>query len=725
MAQKLKYVIGKDYRPLTMLEAKSSNVSNIDYGNNPNWVQGRQYEDGLRQVFVEITNEDGSPFDLMGANVLFEGILPDGEHKILDNSHAVFYEDPSSGKFRFDLPAPAFSVAGQYKQAFFRITKGYRNVATLEFKFEVLGDMVVSGLVPRDYISPLDDLFNTIKETEIKNVAELKAIVDEKINEINNLMTTLNQTNTSTLSELNSAKTALEALEDKIKQDGLFTQAEAEAFRSTLTNMLSTKVSSYATVDDMKNADLKPGEVAETMGYHVSGDRGGARYIITQNSGNSGIFEELENGNFAKLDTTKGINILQLGAKNNGVDDVSHFFEKAIPLGLPIFAPAGKYKFATKVNLDFKNGQYSSTTIFGEMPMGRWTITEQKTIFISPDDDFCFVATRDRTVNEFSNICFKGYGLENVNCSKITKCEFTGKLGLSGSRGANITDSSFHNCDIAGIKKITDSWITNNVFYYNAIGIDLTQSNDDMISSNKIEWNEIGINADNAQDHVITSNIFDRNSVSGFVMNDFRASVISDNFFERNLQSQIEFKNTYSLTIQGNRFFIKNSMDDGSGQVLPINTFKIDENSEILNVRIDGNHISQSEDGSLFLGNLAEQSYIEFSNNYINDKSYSKLSIFLSGGSLKFPAGVSTITRTLDQIKGGLRLKNNMNLSDITLRDFKISLGENEYFLNEHLTVYHDNNNLYIRFDNVSDSDITFNSAYFMFEPKLSYYLKF
>ena len=180
--QTLKYVIGKDYRPLTTLEAKSGNVSNIDYGNNPNWVQARQYEDGLRQVFVEITNEDGSPFDLTGVNVLFEGILPDGEHKILDNSHAVFYEDPTSGKFRFDLPAAAFAVAGQYKQAFFRITKGYQNVATLEFKLDVLADMVISGLVPRDYISPLDELFNVIKETETKNVADLKKIVDDKIN---------------------------------------------------------------------------------------------------------------------------------------------------------------------------------------------------------------------------------------------------------------------------------------------------------------------------------------------------------------------------------------------------------------------------------------------------------------------------------------------------------------------------------------------------------------
>ena len=253
MAQILKYVIGKDYRPLTVLEAKGGNTFTPDY-DKENWVQARQYEDSLRQVFVEITNEDGSAYDLTGTNVLFEGILPDNEHKILDNSHVVFYEDPTTGKFRFDMPAQAFSVAGQYKQAFFRIVKDYRNIATLEFKFEVLADMVVTGLVPRDYISPLEDLFNTIKEEETKNVAELKKIVDEKINEITDLMTTLNQTNTATLGELNSAKTALSALEEKIKQDGLFTQGEAEEFKQEILNEFETfKNSINETFDDFLN----------------------------------------------------------------------------------------------------------------------------------------------------------------------------------------------------------------------------------------------------------------------------------------------------------------------------------------------------------------------------------------------------------------------------------------------------------------------------------------
>lgn len=324
MAQTLKYVIGKDYRPLTVLEARGGNTFSPDY-DKENWVQARQYEDSLRQVFVEITNEDGSAYDLTGTNVLFEGILPDNEHKILDNSHVVFYEDPTTGKFRFDMPAQAFSVAGQYKQAFFRVVKDYRNIATLEFKFEVLADMVVTGLVPRDYISPLDDLFNTIKETETKNVAELKKIVDDKINEITDLMTTLNQTNSATLSELNSAKTALKALEEKIKQDGLFTQDEAEKFENSLLKE-TTKI--FDTVEEMKNADLVSGMTIETLGYYRISDGGGAKYIATDVMPDT-FFEKSKAGLYLKLiDNDMLLN--RRGAKNDGTEDISDIFQNAI-----------------------------------------------------------------------------------------------------------------------------------------------------------------------------------------------------------------------------------------------------------------------------------------------------------------------------------------------------------------------------------------------------------
>lgn len=367
MAQTLKYVIGKDYRPLTVLEAKGGNTFTPDY-DKENWVQARQYEDSLRQVFVEITNEDGSAYDLTGANVLFEGILPDNEHKILDNSHVVFYEDPTTGKFRFDMPAQAFSVAGQYKQAFFRVMKDYRNIATLEFKFEVLADMVVTGMVARDYISPLEEFFNVIKDEQTKDSAELKKIVDDKIAEITDLMTTLNQTNSATLSELNSAKTAVEALQEKIKQDGLFTQGEAEEFKKSVFIKI---VNSFKNVDELsKSTALKEGFVVETQGYYEPNDDGGAKYRILSSPTDFTI--ALQNGLYAEPINDRTITPNMFGARDNvkyqPSIDSTDAFRKALTFSDHVYVPEGSYKVQglnIPANKTLQGSGQFSTSLYG------------------------------------------------------------------------------------------------------------------------------------------------------------------------------------------------------------------------------------------------------------------------------------------------------------------------------------------------------------------------
>ena len=162
--QTLTYQIGRDKRALV----KDVQNFKVDFNGSKNWVQARQYEDGLRQVMVKVKNEDGTPFDLTGCNFVFEGKLPDDIHRIIDNRHSVAI-DPSAGLFRFDFPAPAFSVAGSYRQAFFRIFRNGQNITTLEFDLQVLADKVISGMVPRDYVTPLEDILDqiTAKQEEV------------------------------------------------------------------------------------------------------------------------------------------------------------------------------------------------------------------------------------------------------------------------------------------------------------------------------------------------------------------------------------------------------------------------------------------------------------------------------------------------------------------------------------------------------------------------------
>ncbi|MEK1301173.1 phage baseplate upper protein, partial [Limosilactobacillus fermentum] len=194
MSQTLTYTIGKDYRSLV------DDVQNfkIDFeSNNSNWVQARQYEASMRQVFVNVKNEDGTPFNLTGTNIWFEGILPDKTHKILDAKHAVIL-DATNGEFRFDMPKQAFSVAGSYVQAFFRIVRDGNSLTTLEFDLTVLADKVISDLVPRDYVTPFEDLYDQLAAILAKGDSDLKAKIDDWQAQFSALIQKLNDMGSTT-----------------------------------------------------------------------------------------------------------------------------------------------------------------------------------------------------------------------------------------------------------------------------------------------------------------------------------------------------------------------------------------------------------------------------------------------------------------------------------------------------------------------------------------------
>lgn len=167
----LTYRIGADKRAL--VDDVQNFKLNFSSSNN-NWVQARQYENGMRQVFVNVKNEDGTPFDLTGCNYWFMGRLPGGRYRVIDAKHGVPI-DPANGQFRFDMPKEAFALAGSYVQAFFKIVRNGDNVTTLEFDLEVLADKVITGLIPRDYVTPFEDILDQIEDKQAQADSKTQA----------------------------------------------------------------------------------------------------------------------------------------------------------------------------------------------------------------------------------------------------------------------------------------------------------------------------------------------------------------------------------------------------------------------------------------------------------------------------------------------------------------------------------------------------------------------
>ena len=153
MAQELTFNITEDTRRLKrptsvkdfQLSFGHADQGPIDVviGDDGNIVQGR-YGDSARQVFVNVVQgKNNEPVDITGYLPEFNGCIPDAEHIVIDNWDGVLV-DPRHGRFRFDFPIQAFTVAGSYKQAYFRLVQNGtgKTLATLEFDMQVLEDFV-------------------------------------------------------------------------------------------------------------------------------------------------------------------------------------------------------------------------------------------------------------------------------------------------------------------------------------------------------------------------------------------------------------------------------------------------------------------------------------------------------------------------------------------------------------------------------------------------------
>ena len=269
MARELTFNITEDRRRLvepTNVEGFEITFDRDIISGSKNWVDGRIGEDAARQVFVNVKyGPNNEAYDLTGIIPEFCGLTAKGgpenrNYSIIDNWHSVMV-DPQGGRFRFDFPKDAFVVAGSYKQAFFNLKREGSGevVATLEFDMKVMANFVYSNIIPKDFITPylevLDRLISEFKQGNVQKeelISELQKTVQNKLDIIEVTFKSTNDT-------LESLRATANSLSEKIKQDGLFTQGEAEEFKQNMLTSVNNAISKYTNyekvVDDITSDD--------------------------------------------------------------------------------------------------------------------------------------------------------------------------------------------------------------------------------------------------------------------------------------------------------------------------------------------------------------------------------------------------------------------------------------------------------------------------------------
>ncbi|WP_181392383.1 BppU family phage baseplate upper protein [Limosilactobacillus reuteri] len=540
MSQTLTYVMGADRR------AHVDNIQDfkVDFSDdNHNWVQARQFERGMRQVFVNVTNEDGTPFDLTGCNVWFEGLLPktaDGDFRVIDDDGYVPL-DPSAGKFRYDMPGHAFTVAGSYRQAFFRILKNNNSVTTLEFDLDVLADKVIDGLVPKTWIGPFNEIADQLVESLQKHTDDADKILADFQKKVGDLIAQLNQQGSTTTSMLTELQNRITDLETKIKQDGLFTQAEADTFKQLIVQMIKTQtINVFDSVDDMKHnaSSLVEGMKVRTLSYYdnPADPYGGCLYKVCTAKTNLPAID-LGNGLYAVpiLERSRIMNAACFGIKVNAEDDQADAiqeFLKSIPYNYKAYFPAGSYVLEHGIKIPGNREIFGDTT---NVLNASWNGTgfffknlAENTVAIDAHTDGkqtvrslwvqiegAYTFEEDRTKTKTTN--------DNKMVSPFTITKSTsGIVGIYiGGYGSIAKDNVVVGASEAGIDSDAFCQIRDNQVWDSQIGI--RTKSDMQISGNRVQHCEFGIQLNGAECNVVNER-YDSISEMGYLLNQAHGS---------------------------------------------------------------------------------------------------------------------------------------------------------------------------------------------------------
>ena len=270
-----------------------------------------------------------------------------------------------AGQVTYYFPEQMFPKEGIFKGYLGLIDDKGNRYSGVDIWFSVLAGNARMGIACDYYISELEKAIKEAEDDLANHKKSMQQIVDEFVSKMNDLTNRLE-------TQANTDQTALDTLEAKIKQDGLFTQAEADAFKqSVMADLENLELHVYDTTADLQAADLKKGQTARTLGDYALNDGGGATYKITDSP--SGYHVDLKNSLKAEKINTDDSNyydeIKQTTKRINGTDvyfvDIPKLDKNGQPI-TPYIAQNGADRYfdaATK-----EGGYHDSPTGRNETP---------------------------------------------------------------------------------------------------------------------------------------------------------------------------------------------------------------------------------------------------------------------------------------------------------------------------------------------------------------------